>query len=868
MDPSRWARVKAVFQDVFELEPAALEAALRAACEGDDGLRDDVKRLLRSHARADGPLDAPPTVEGEHDPETEGELVAGAEAIPARIGPYRVLRALGQGGMGTVYLAERDEPGLHKVVAVKVVRRGMDTEFVIRRFRNERQILAALEHPGIARLYDGGTTEEGLPYFVMEYVDGEDLLAYCDARRLPVASRLQLFRRVLGAVQYAHQALVVHRDLKPSNILVTAEGHPKLLDFGIAKLLSPRLAEGAALEETSAVGRLMTPEYASPEQVRGERATTASDVYSLGVVLYELLCGHRPYRFEGRGAAERERAVIAEEPPAPSTAAGRAETPGAVGPGSRKLPTPAEVSERRAVAPPRLRRLLRGDLDNVVLKALRKDPRERYATAAELAEDIRRHQEGFPVRALPERRWDRAAKFVRRHRAGVATAAVAVISLLTGIAVAVREARIAEAERRRAEARFEDVRRLANSVIYEFHDAIGNLPGATPARRLLVVRALEYLDRLAAEARDDLALKRELADAYRRLGQVQGGGAGANLGDTTGARASFEKALAIRQALATRQPVDPQDALALALLEFDVAALQRAMGDAATAERSLLSAAARLEALERTGSLAGGQRGRLAATYQRLAEAEQFQGKRDAALQSARRAVEEAEAAAGGRPPDAALRPVLAGAYYQLAVALAEHGRTAEALDRSRQARALLEATLREDPLDAQQTRVLLFVLHGEGNYLWSMGDVAGAIDVRRRALAIAEEALRRDPQDRWSRFGVAVAARSLGVTLRESNDPRGSAPHFRRALLIARAALEEDPRNAYARLEAASAEWGLAQALITQRTPAALVEGCESLDRVRRVWEGLSAKGQLPPGETAELAEMPKWHARCGPRS
>jgi tetratricopeptide (TPR) repeat protein len=207
-------------------------------------------------------------------------------------------------------------------------------------------------------------------------------------------------------------------------------------------------------------------------------------------------------------------------------------------------------------------------------------------------------------------------------------------------------------------------------------------------------------------------------------------------------------------------------------------------------------------------------------------------------------------------------------AYYQLAVALAQQGGTAEALDRSRQARALLETALREDPLDAQQTRVLLFVLNGEGNYLWSLGDAAGAIEVRKRALAVAEDALRRDPQDRWSRIGVAVAARALGAILLQSNDAQAGATHFRRALLISRAALEEDPRNAYARMEVASAEWGLAQALITQRTPAALAEGCALLGGVQAVWKGLGAKGQLPPGETAELADIPTWLARCGPRS
>jgi len=864
MDSSRWERVKAVFQDVFELAPAAQQAALQAACGGDVELRAAVERLLR-HGHGEGPLDAPPLVDGERYPETDARLDDEEdEAPPARIGPYRVLRALGQGGMGTVYLAERDEPGLRKTVAVKVVRRGMDTEFVVRRFRNERQILAALEHPGIARLYDGGTTDDGLPYFVMEYVDGEDLLAYCDARGLPIASRLQLFRRVLGAVQYAHQGLVVHRDLKPSNILVTAEGHPKLLDFGIAKLLGHRRSDEGALEETAAAVRLMTLDYASPEQVRGERVTTASDVYSLGVVLYELLSGHRPYRIHGRGALELERAVFREEPDPPSAAAARVEDVPARGAGEARTITPADVSARRGVAPRKLRRLLRGDLDTVVLRALRKHPAERYETAAELAEDLRRHLEGFPVRAQPERRGYRAAKFVRRHRVGVAAAAAVVLSLLTGFAVAVRQARVAEAERRRAEARFEDVRRLANSVIYEFHDAIGNLPGATAARRLLVTRALEYLDRLADEARDDLELKRDLADAYRRLGQVQGG-LGANLGDTKGALESYGKALAIRQALASRKPLEPQDALGLALVEVDLGTLQRTMGQLGAAEQSLQSAAARLEALKAAGTLHDDQLARLAALYQRLAEAAQFQGKGEAAFRWAQKAVEEAEAATGGRPPDATLRPVLAAAYHQLAEALADHGRVPEALARSRQARALLEATLREDPLDAYHTRILLFVLNGEGNSLAALGDTSGAIDVRKRALQVAEEAWQRDPQDRWSRIGVAVAARAMGTALLQARDARGSAPHFRKALRICGDALSEDPRNAYARLEAASAEWGLARALISQ---GALPEGCALLERVRTFWGGLRATGDLPPGEAADLARIPPWRARCASRS
>lgn len=440
MEPARWERVKAVFQEAFEREPTERAALLDAACAGDPEVREDVERLLRAHAGAAGPLDRPPAVA------VDAMEADGGGALPpaSRIGPYRLVRELGRGGMGTVYLAERDEPGLRRTVAVKVVRRGMDSAFVVSRFRTERQILAALEHPGIARLYDGGTTDDGLPYFVMEYVEGEDLLSYCDGRRLPIATRLELFLRVCEAVQYAHQSLVVHRDLKPSNVLVTAAGDPKLLDFGIAKLLSPQVGEEGA-EETASVIRLMTPDYASPEQVRGERVTTASDAYSLGVILYELLCGHRPYRVKRGEPAEIERAIFEQELDPPSSALARTEKVTARdGKGTVRI-TPAEVSARRQAAPGKLRRRLHGDLDNVVLKALRRDQAERYATAAELGEDIRRHLEGFPVRARPARRAYRAAKFLRRHRTGVAATSAVVLSLLIGLGVAVRQGRVARA---------------------------------------------------------------------------------------------------------------------------------------------------------------------------------------------------------------------------------------------------------------------------------------------------------------------------------------------------------------------------------------------------------------------------------------
>jgi serine/threonine-protein kinase len=362
-----------------------------------------------------------------------------------RIGPYRVLREIGQGGMGTVYLAARDDDEYQKRVAIKVVR-GVDSAEVVRHFRRERQILAGLEHPNIARLLDGGSTEDGLPYLVMQHVEGLPIDRFCDERKLSVRERLELFRGVCAAVQHAHRNLVVHRDIKPANVLVTADGAPRLLDFGIAKILNPDLASDAA----TATGLSMTPDYASPEQARGGPITTATDVYSLGVVLYELLTGHRPYRLKSREPLAVLKAICEQEPEKPSTAVTREEA-GQATDGAAPPRTAETVSRTREGTPERLRRRLRGDLDNIVMMALRKEPQRRYGSVEALSEDIRRYLEGLPVEAHKPTAWYRGSKFLRRHAVGVAAAAVvAVVVVGFAVTMAVLSARVAR-ERDRAE---------------------------------------------------------------------------------------------------------------------------------------------------------------------------------------------------------------------------------------------------------------------------------------------------------------------------------------------------------------------------------------------------------------------------------
>jgi eukaryotic-like serine/threonine-protein kinase len=541
MTSDQWAEVKRLFHAALDLPGPERLAYVRREAAGDDTLLREVESLLAAEADSTGFLDAPAA---EYLPATE---------IGRRIGPYQILDEIGAGGMGAVYLAERTGE-FRQRVALKLIRPGMDSGMFVSRFRRERQILAALDHPNIAHLLDGGAADDGRPYFVMEHVAGKPLHEWCAAHAVTTEQRLRLFLDVCGAVEYAHQRLVVHRDLKPANILVTDDGTVKLLDFGIAKLLgSETAAETVALTEMG--GHLMTPEYASPEQVRGVAVTTATDVYSLGVILYELLAGRLPYAFETRSAVEVERVVATTDPPSPSAVA----------------------------AEPTMARRLTGDLDVIVLKALEKEPARRYASVEQFAADIRRHLEGAPILARPQTWRYRSGRFVRRNRIAVAAAVLVALSLTGGLATALWQAHIARQERARAERNFDDVRHLAQSFLFDFHDRIKDLPGSTDARNMVVQTALEYLRRLAQEARGNQTLSRDLAEAWLRLGDVEGNPYGGNRGDTAGAIASYKEALAIADELVRRDPSDRTARVYLARAHRSIGEILPQEGDVAGA---------------------------------------------------------------------------------------------------------------------------------------------------------------------------------------------------------------------------------------------------------------------------------------------
>lgn len=442
MNKDQWQQIEKIFYAAMELPRDEHEAFVSQSCAGDEELLREVQALLAANQDAESFLDSPvnmpphsgtfsPTLVMPHPTANAG---AAAES-GVRIGPYRLIREIGRGGMGAVWLAERDDGQFYQQVAIKLLHAGGENEEVIRRFRHERQILASLDHPNIARLLDGGTTEDGRPYFVMEYIEGLPIDEYCRQHQLSVDDRLKLFRQVCAAVHYAHQNLVIHRDLKPSNIAVTEDGTPKLLDFGIAKLIQPDLSRSY---DTLSGVTPMTPAYASPEQVRGEKLTTASDVYSLGVVLYELLTGRSPYRLQAHGFGELLQAIIQQEPERPSTAITRADgTP-------PTNPVTIEPTEK-------LRRRLSGDIDSIVLMALRKEAPARYGSVEQFSEDLRRYLEGLPTVARRGTFGYRALKYVRRNKVPVAAAALILLSLLGGIGATMRQANIARAAQVRAE---------------------------------------------------------------------------------------------------------------------------------------------------------------------------------------------------------------------------------------------------------------------------------------------------------------------------------------------------------------------------------------------------------------------------------
>ncbi len=548
LSENQWQQITDLFNSIADL-PAAQQSDALAKID-DLQLRAEVGKLLAADSGDDSFLRDSPM-----------EIVNSNSArMPGQIGKYKILREIGRGGMGAVFLAERED--LKKQVAVKIIKRGMDTDEILRRFQTERQILAGLEHPNIARLLDGGVSDDGLSYLVMEYVAGEDLLNFCENESLLPAQKLAIFRKICSAVGYAHRNLVVHRDLKPSNIIVGKDGEPKLLDFGISKLLS---GENEDTGTATALG-MMTPNYASPEQFRGETVSTATDIYSLGVILFEMLTNELPFPIRGKRFDEAARIISETEPIKPSAVQdsrfqiqdskiNSQDSDGAYNFQSanskdQKPNTRDQNQKTNPKAKSQNLKFLRGDLDNIILKALRKEPSRRYATVEQFSEDIRRHLDGLPVTARPDTFSYRAEKFVKRHTIPVLAGVLTTVLLIGGVIVTSWQTVRAERQRALAEKRFAQVRQMANNVVFKYYNEAEKLDGSTTMREMMVSDATAYLDGLAQDAADDESLRKELGLAYLRIGKVRGRAYFSNLGDTNASVENYKKGIELLEPIA------------------------------------------------------------------------------------------------------------------------------------------------------------------------------------------------------------------------------------------------------------------------------------------------------------------------------
>ncbi len=511
MNP-RWQKIEEAVCTAVDLPLNQRAAWIDQFCEGDRALREEIESLLSAEQEAQDFL--------EHSASPYAETLLesdDAQLLPFKIGQYRVLREIGRGGMGVVYLAEREDE-FKQQVAIKLVKRGLDTEEILQRFRNERQILASLNHPNIAKLFDGGTPEDGLPYFVMEYIEGEPFLQCCDTQSLSTSERLRLFRRVCAAVQHAHQNLIIHRDLKPSNILVTNEGMVKLLDFGVAKLLSAEGSDDAATQ-TQAAARVMTPEYASPEQIRGQHVTTATDVYSLGVVLYELLTGVKPYKLKDTSAAEISRAICEAEPSKPSEAVSRQSSVVGGKRNERRTTDNGQKANRQfAIRNPKS---LKGDLDNIILMALRKEPERRYKSVEQFSEDIRRHLEGLPVSARKDTFAYLASKFIGRNRLAVAGVSLIILAIISGLIVALWEAQNVRRQRDLAQHERSKAERLNRFLQRMLSFSNSSVTSVSPLAQSRDVTVNQMLDQITPQLEAELADQPEVrAQVLRTIGSA------------------------------------------------------------------------------------------------------------------------------------------------------------------------------------------------------------------------------------------------------------------------------------------------------------------------------------------------------------
>jgi serine/threonine protein kinase len=746
LTPEQWQEISPYLDEVLEIVPEQRAEWLLALSEKDTRLASMVRKLLdeQQQIKQEGFLE-------------KSLLLAGTGLAGQQVGAYTLVSQIGQGGMGSVWLAQRSDGRFERQAAVKFVNIALTGRVTEERFKREGSILGRLTHPHIASLLDAGVSADGSPYLLLEYVEGEPIDRYCDAKKLDVPARVRLFLDALGALAHAHANLIVHRDLKPSNVLVSKDGQVKLLDFGIAKLLEGEGQEGAATLLTHEGGSALTPAYAAPEQVTGAPVTTGTDVYALGALLYVLLTGQHPAGAGPLSPADLVKAIVDIEPLRPSNV---------VALNQAEIAQVAVNAAKRASTPDKLRRLLRGDLDTIIGKALKKNPQERYASVTAFADDLRRYLRYESISARPDTFAYHTMKFLRRNRVAVALAAVALAAIIAGSGAALFQARIAER-------RFQDVRKLAHIFVFDLHDEVAKLDGSTKAREMMVQTGLQYLDNLAGNAGSDSELQKEIAAGYMKIGEAQGFPTRPNLGRIADALASYRKAGDIYQRLAAKNSAYLPD---LADFYLSYSGLFRFSDDPKRA-RELTEAAIQIfDRLRNHRQLDAHLENSYTMAWCNLGDFDEDWGSYRQAWTEFSRCSELAQAQLHRKKDQQALLTVAESAE-RVGTASEELGHLREALQAFDEEESAVRELLAVEPLNPRFHRILALTYQFRGRVCFNdeypnFGDPGRALRNLRLYLDMAQQMLERDPNNTAAQFSVAIAESKVSYCLQESDPP------------------------------------------------------------------------------------------------
>jgi len=807
----RWSLIERLFQGAVDRPPSERAEFLKKACAGDEALRLEVESLLVNDNNATTAIDS---------------LVAGdlrviaqnsdAAEIGLRVGPYRLVRELDSGGMGVVYLAVRSDDQYFQIVAIKMIRRSVESPALLQRFRAERQILATLTHPNIGAILDGGETEDGRPFIVMEYVEGQPITLASETRGASIRHRIELFQFVCSAVHYAHQKFVIHRDIKPSNVLVTPDGIVKLIDFGVSKPLAPELIPGD-MPKTESGHRLMTPDYASPEQLLGKELTTASDIYSLGVLLFELLTGSRPYTIRDLSPVAAEKVVCHQ--------------------GSRKPSSVPELSSRT-------RKELAGDLDRIVMMAMEVDPLRRYQSAQHLEEDLLRYMQGQPVLAREPTPVYRLSKFVQRHKTAWLMACAIAVVLAGSVLFHSWQSRLADRRLQQAET-------FADTAVLDLTEKLKQSPASTEMQATLFQSALKYLEQLRLTSGNDPRLLLKLSKAYLRVGDLEGSPSVANLGNSGAAITSYQEALRLASAAQDRLPGEENTQTIIEAHER-IGALDFFLGNTRKARGHYQQSLSLAEEFGKGNPDDPTRKRLLAMSYSRLGDLQLDNLETDSALESFRAAFRVFGSETNG---DEDHDQTLMRIYIRMAGALVEHGNLLEALANLGRSLAVAEGMVQKSP-SSSQAKQYLFEAYNymnmplAGTETLNVGHSKQAETNARKALALVEEMMASDRSNIWARNHLSHGYELMGDSLRLTR-PAIAAEWYRKSLAATREVASRYPAGSFVHGWLAVRNEELAAVLGGKEQA---LERLRLLEDANNIWQGLVSVSPGKPQDRMSL--------------